>query len=114
MIADTVWLPLHVVEWLAINVLVPLGGWDKAPVCRGAVSNEAEFPSRRGPAESSSVWASSETEIACAPRGFGVESSGEAEFAPRLVRPRKGRTVVLGRGPSTRLGFLAPGKDLGQ
>jgi len=83
------------VEWLCRSSSLPRG-----------VSNEVEFPSRRGPAESSAVWASSETESACAPRGFGVESSGEAEFAPRLVRPRKGRTVVLGRGLSVFVGFL--------
>jgi len=62
----------------------------------------------------SAQGASGEAEIACASRGLGVEPSSETEFVLRLVRPRKGRTVVLGRGPSTRLGFLAPGKDLGQ
>ena len=64
--------------------------------------------------EGSAEGASGEAEIACALRGLGVEPSSETEFAPRQVRPRKGRTVVLGRGPSTCLGFLAPGKDLGQ
>jgi len=62
----------------------------------------------------SAQGASSEVEIAHASRGLGVEPLSEAEFAPRLVRPRKGRTVVLGRGPSVRLGFLAPGGNLGQ
>ena len=68
------------------------------------VSNEAEFSPRRGPAEGSAEVASGEAEIACASRGLGGEPSSEAEFPPRLVWPRRGRTVVLGRGLSVHLG----------
>ena len=77
------------------------------------VSNEAEFPPHRGPAEGSAEGASGELEIACASRGLGRESSSEAEFALRLVRPQKSRTVVLGRGPSVHLGFLHLERILG-
>jgi hypothetical protein len=45
-------------------------------------------------------------EIAPAAGGLGGEASGEAEVALRLVRPRKSRSLVLGHGPSTCLGFL--------
>ena len=53
----------------------------------------------------SAEGASNETEIACASRGLGRAPSSEAEIAPRLARPRRGRTVVPGRGPSVHLGF---------
>ena len=49
--------------------------------------------------EDSAKGVSSEAEIAFAPRGLGGEPSSEAEFAPRLARPQKGRTVALGHGP---------------
>jgi hypothetical protein len=64
------------------------------------------FPPCRGSAEGSAEGASGEAEIACALRGLGVEPSSETGFAPRQVRPRKGRTVVLGYGPSVHLGLL--------
>ena len=52
--ADTAWLPPHPAEWLAINAPVPSSGWVATPVRRGGgVSNEAEFPRRRGPEEGS-------------------------------------------------------------
>jgi len=86
------------------------------------VSSEAEFALHRGPAEGLAKGFSSEAEIAFAARGLGGAPSSEAEiafavrglggapsseaeFALRMVRPRTGRTVVLGRGPSTYLGL---------
>ena len=86
--------------------LSPSSGWAAAPDPPRRVSNEAESPPCRGPAEGSVEGASGEAEIVIALRGLGGEPSSEAEFAPRLVRPRKGRTVVLGRGPSVHLGRL--------
>ena len=77
------------------------------------------FPPRRGPAGGSTEGASNETEIACAPRGLGRGPSSESEIVPQPARPRRGRTMVLGRGPSVRLGFLhlkgfgRPGLDAG-
>jgi len=59
--------------------------------------------------EGSAEGASSEAEIACASRGLGRESSSEAESAPRLMRPQRGRTVVLGRGMSVYLGLFLLG-----
>ena len=46
--------------------------------------------------EGSAKGVSSKAEIARASRGLGREPSSEAEFAPRLARPRKGRFLVLG------------------
>ena len=106
MAADTVWLPLHAVEWLAINVQVPSGGWDKAPVCRGGVSNEVEFSPRRGPSKGSAEGASGEAEMWRAARSLDRETSSEAKVALWPVRPRKSRIVVSGRGASVYLGFL--------
>jgi len=77
------------------------------------VSNEAEFPPRRGLAEGSVEGASGKAEIACASRGLGGKPSSEAKFASRLVRPRKSHTVVLGCGPSVYFGPFTPGEDLG-
>ena len=71
---------------------------------RRVVSSEAEFLPRRDPTEGSAEGASSEAEIACASRGLGGEPSSEAESALRLVRPQRGRTVVLCRGMGVYLG----------
>jgi len=65
-----------------------------------------EFPPCRDPTKGSAVGASSEAEIACASRGLGGEPSSEAESALRLVRPRRGRTMVLGHGMSVYLGLF--------
>ena len=40
-----------------------------------------------------------------AARGLGGETSGEAEIALRLVRPRMSHALVLGRGPRAYLGL---------
>ena len=66
---------------------------------RGGVS---PTPRPRG---GSAEGASSEAEVACASRGLNGEPSGEVESAPRLVRPRRGCTVELDRGPNEHLGF---------
>jgi len=56
--------------------------------------------------EGSADGASSEAEIACASRGLGGEPSSEAELAPRLMRPQRGRTMVLGREMNVYLGLF--------
>ena len=70
---------------------------------RGGVSPRAEAL-RGGLAEG----ASNEAETTCASRGLGREPSSGAEIVPRLARPRRDRTVVLGRGPGVHLGFPRP------
>ena len=68
---------------------------------------------RRGPAEGSAEGASSEAETWRAAWGLGGETSSEAKVALQRVRPRKSRTVALGRGPSVHLGFLHLERILG-
>ena len=56
---------------------------------------------------------SSETELAYSPR-VGLLPSSEAEIVLQVRgEPRMGRTVVLGRGPSTDWASLGPGEDPG-
>ena len=69
----------------------------------GGLERGRDFPPCHGPAGGSAEGASNETEIACASRGLDRAPSSEAEIAPRLARPRRGRTVVPGRGPSVGL-----------
>ena len=52
-------------------------------------------------------------EIACGPRGLGREPSSESEIVPQPARPRRGRTVVLGCGPSADRASWNSGEDLG-
>ena len=56
-------------------------------------SSEVEFSPRRGPAEGSAEGVLSEAKIAPATRGLGREHSSEVEFALRLMRSRKSRSV---------------------
>ena len=66
------------------------GGLERGGGCARA---EAMRRSRLG-------GASSEAESVLASRGLGGRPSSESEAAPRPLEPRRGRTVVLGQGPS--------------
>ena len=74
----------------------PRGGLGRGGLERGGVRLRSEGdPSSSGKAK---MWRTATS--------LGRESSSEAELALRLVKPRKSRTVVLGRGPSVCLGLL--------
>ena len=91
--------PLHAAGWLINKYTRPIERLSRNFSLPRGVSSEAEFPPCRGPAGGPAEGASSETEIACVSRGLGGEPSSEAEIVPRLARPRRDRTVVLGHGP---------------
>ena len=92
--------PLHAAGWLVNKCARPIERLGRCSDLPRGVSSEAEFPPRRGLAEGSAEGGSSEAEIALATRGLNREPSSEAELAPQQARPREGRTVALGRGPS--------------
>ena len=91
---------LHAAGWLVNKCAHPIKRLGRCSNLPRGVSSEEEFPPRRGLAEGSAEGASSEVEIALTTRGLDREPSSEAELAPRQARPREGRTVALGCGPS--------------